>query len=146
MHNERGRGKEGQGVREGGGRAGGREGGKRTRMESSFREAGSGKERERGRSHMYMQHAVAHAPPLMLTLLISSSINLMLASATTEKASLISNMEISSFVSSHNSSTLDMAATGAVGKSMGARAASAKPGGGRERGEGGGGGGEGRKE
>ena len=52
---------------------------------------------------------------------------LILARATTEKASLISNIEISSFVSPHTSRTLDMAATGAVGKSIGASAASANP-------------------
>ena len=66
-------------------------------------------------------------PPLILTRLGSSSINLMLARATTEKASLISNMAMSSFVSLHSSNTLLMAATGAVGKSIGASAASAMP-------------------
>ena len=66
-------------------------------------------------------------PPLMLTRLGSSSISLMLARATTENASLISNIEMSSLVSEQISSTLLMAATGAVGKSMGANAASANP-------------------
>ena len=70
----------------------------------------------------------------MFTRLGSSSNSLMLARATTEKASLISNMAMSSFVSWQSSNTLLMAATGAVGKSIGASAASAKPrGGGRER-------------
>ena len=52
---------------------------------------------------------------------------MILARATTENASLISNISISSFVKLHTSSTLLMAATGAVGKSIGARAASARP-------------------
>ena len=63
----------------------------------------------------------------MLTKLGSSSSSFMLARATTEKASLISNMAMSSFVSLQSSKTLLMAATGAVGKSMGASAASAIP-------------------
>ena len=66
-------------------------------------------------------------PPFTLTLLGSNSMILILARATTEKASLISNIEMSSFVSPHSSRTLDMAATGAVGKSIGANAASANP-------------------
>ena len=44
------------------------------------------------------------------------------------KASLISNKEISSFFRPDMERTLVMAATGAVGKSIGAQAASAKPG------------------
>ena len=68
-----------------------------------------------------------YIPPLTLTLSTSSSMILIIARATTENASLISNMAISSFVSSQAESTFDMAATGAVGKSMGAKAASANP-------------------
>ena len=63
----------------------------------------------------------------MLTLSGFSSMILILASATTENASLISNMAMSSFVRSHAARTLDMATTGAVGNSIGARAASANP-------------------
>ena len=67
------------------------------------------------------------APPWTFTMDGSSSISLMLASATTLKASLISNREMSSFVRPQRERTLVMAATGAVGKSIGASAASAKP-------------------
>ena len=52
---------------------------------------------------------------------------LILASATTLKASLISNLEMFSLARPQRESTLFMAATGAVGKSIGARAASANP-------------------
>lgn len=69
------------------------------------------------------------APPWTLTMEGSSSMSLMLARTTTLKASLISKREMSSLVRSHWERILVMAATGAVGKSMGARAASAMPGG-----------------
>ena len=67
------------------------------------------------------------APPWTLTRVGSSSMSLILARATTLKASLISNMEISSLVRPQMDSTLVIAATGAVGKSIGANAASANP-------------------
>ena len=71
-----------------------------------------------------------HTPPCTFTRLGSRSINLMLANTTTEKASLISQRAMSSFLNPQCSRTLLIAATGAVGKSMGTSTASPNPGGG----------------
>ena len=79
-------------------------------------------------THSTHTHTHTHTPPCTFTRLGSMSINLMLANTTTEKASLISQRAMSSFLNPHCSRTLLMAATGAVGKSMGASAASPNPG------------------
>lgn len=64
-------------------------------------------------------------PPSVFTLLASRSRICMLASATAENASLISNSAICSLDSPARSSARGIASAGAMGKSIGLRAASA---------------------
>lgn len=69
----------------------------------------------------------ATAPPLTLTLDLSKPSTLSAATPTTEKASLNSQRAISSFDTPAFLRARGTARVGAVGKSMGAQAASAKP-------------------
>lgn len=83
------------------------------------------KEKTRGRRRRTWPRATA--PPLTLTLDLSKPSTLSAATPTTEKASLNSQRAISSFDTPAFLSARGTARVGAVGKSIGAQAASAKP-------------------
>lgn len=83
------------------------------------------RQKKRGRRRHTWPRATA--PPLTLTLDLSRPSTLSAATPTTEKASLNSQRAISSFDTPAFLRARGTARVGAVGKSMGAQAASAKP-------------------